>query len=226
VVFDVRFLFGYDACRDKSYVDNDMPDRLTKKQSAVLEFVTSYIQENGYAPSYREVGEHLGVSSTATVHEHIKNLEQKGYLIGDGAARSLDVAEEVKRSAEAFALPLKGLITAGEPIEAVEQGEQIDVPKNLVGQPDNTYVLQVKGESMIEDGILSGDFVVVEEKPSPSNGEIVVALLENEYATLKRFYREKDRIRLQPANSAMKPIYAKDVAVQGVVRAVIRDMRA
>ncbi len=203
-----------------------MSDKLTVKQSAVLEFITSFISENGYAPSYREVGEHLGVSSTATVHEHIKNLERKGYLTGDGAARSLDVVEDIKRSAEAFALPLKGLIAAGEPIEAVEQDEQIDVPKNLVGRPDNTYVLQVKGESMIEDGILSGDYVVIEDKPVPSNGEIVVALLENEFVTLKRFYREKNRIRLQPANSTMKPIYVKDIAVQGVVRAVIRDMRA
>jgi len=203
-----------------------MRERLTKKQRAVLDYVTGYIRDNGYAPSYREVGEYLGVSSTATVHEHIKNLEQKGYLTGDGAARSLDVAEDIKRSAEAFALPLKGLITAGEPIEAVEQGEQIDVPKNLVGRPDKTYVLRVKGESMIDDGILSGDYVVVESKPAPDNGEIVVALLENEFATLKRFYREKSRVRLQPANSTMKPIYVKDVAVQGVVRAVIRDMRA
>lgn len=203
-----------------------MPERLTKKQRTVLEYVTGYIRENGYAPSYREVGEHLGVSSTATVHEHVKNLEQKGYLTGDGVARSLDVVEEIKRLAEAYALPLKGLIAAGEPIEAIEQEEQIDVPKNLVGRPDRTCVLRVKGESMIDDGILSGDYVVVERKPSPDNGEIVVALLENEFATLKRFYREKDRIRLQPANSTMKPIYVKDVVVQGVVRAVIRDMRS
>jgi len=203
-----------------------MPERLTKKQRAVLDYITGYIRDNGYAPSYREVGEYLGVSSTATVHEHIKNLEQKGYLTGDGAARSIDVAEAVKRTTEAFTLPLKGLITAGEPIEAVEQGEQIDVPKSLVSRADRTYVLQVKGESMIDDGILSGDYVVVESKSAPDNGEIVVALLDNEFATLKRYYKEPNRIRLQPANSTMKPIYAKNVAVQGVVRAVIRDMKA
>jgi repressor LexA len=219
-------LFGYDVCVSQLIVDNDMPERLTKKQRAVLDYITGYIRDNGYAPSYREVGEYLGVSSTATVHEHIKNLEQKGYLTGDGAARSIDVAEAVKRTTEAFTLPLKGLITAGEPIEAVEQGEQIDVPKSLVSRADRTYVLQVKGESMIDDGILSGDYVVVESKSAPDNGEIVVALLDNEFATLKRYYKEPNRIRLQPANSTMKPIYAKNVAVQGVVRAVIRDMKA
>jgi repressor LexA len=203
-----------------------LKDKLTKKQSQVLEFVTEYIRDNGYAPSYREIGEALGVSSTATVHEHIKNLEQKGYLSGEGSSgRRLEVDEAIMRAAEGFSLPLKGLITAGEPIEAIEEGEEVEVPSSLVGKPEETYVLRVKGESMIEDGILSGDYVVVERNPSPSNGEIVVALLENTYATLKRLYREKEKIRLQPANSAMKPTYVKRVDVQGVVRGVIRSYR-
>lgn len=202
-------------------------ERLTKKQAQVLEYVTEYIRDNGYAPSYREIGEALGLSSTATVHEHVKNLERKGYLSGDGGtARALELDTSVSLAAEAYSLPLKGLITAGEPIEAVEEGEQVDIPASLVGRPEETYVLRVRGRSMIEDGILSGDYVVVEKNPSPRDGEIVVALLENEYATLKRIYRERGRVRLQPANSEMKPIYAKDVAVQGVVRAVVRDYRS
>lgn len=123
---------------------------------------------------------------------------------------------------EALELPLLGLITAGEPIEAVQDNETIAVPADFVRDKVNSYVLRVKGESMIEDGILSGDFVIVERNPSPRNGDIVVALLNNAYATLKKFYREKDRIRLQPANSSMKPIYARDPLIQGVVRGVIR----
>jgi repressor LexA len=124
--------------------------------------------------------------------------------------------------AEAIELPLAGLITAGEPIEAVEGTETIAVPANFVTDSFNSYVLKVKGESMIEDGILSGDYVIVERNPSPRNGDVVVALLNNAYATLKKFYREPNRIRLQPANSTMKPIYVQDPLIQGVVRGVIR----
>ena len=119
-------------------------------------------------------------------------------------------------------LPLVGLITAGEPIEAIEDKETIAVPADFVRDTVNSYVLRVKGESMIDEGILSGDYVIVERNPSPKNGDVVVALLNNAYATLKKFYREKARIRLQPANTTMKPIYAKDPLIQGIVRGVIR----
>ncbi|MFH2063239.1 MAG: transcriptional repressor LexA [bacterium] len=201
-----------------------MKGKLTKKQHQVLEFVSGYIRENGYAPSYREIGEALGLSSTATVHEHVKNLEQKGCLsVGEGTARTLEVDPALSRAAAALTLPLMGIITAGEPIEAIEGTETTDVPADLVRKPEETYVLRVRGESMRDDGILSGDLVVVERNPSPRDGEVVVALLENEYATLKRMYREKGRIRLQPANSEMKPFYVQELQVQGVVRAVIRN---
>lgn len=201
-------------------------DKLTKKQAEILDFVVEYIKDNDYSPSYREIADHFGISSTGTVHEHIKNLEKKGYLKGDNdGPRSIQVDSSVVNFTQAVQLPLLGLITAGEPIEAVEGTDTIAVPANLVMDGVNTYVLQVKGRSMIEDGILSGDFVVVERNPSPSNGDVVVALLDNTYATLKRFYREKSRIRLQPANSEMQPIYVKDVIIQGVVRAVIRDFK-
>ncbi len=202
-------------------------EKLTKRQAEILEYIVSYIRENGYPPSYREVGEHLGISSTATVHEHIKNLETKGFLNTDGTAgRAIEVDPGVVRAAKAIELPLMGLITAGEPIEAVETGETMEVPESLAGDVANSFVLKVKGDSMIEDGILSGDYVVVERNPAPRDGEIVVALLDNMYATLKRFYREKGRVRLQPANSTMKPIYANDVIVQGVVRGLIRNFKA
>lgn len=202
-------------------------EKLTKKQSEILDFIVQYIRDHDYSPTYREIAGHFGISSTATVHEHIKNLETKGYLKGEcEGPRSIDVDPSVVRFAQAIQLPLKGLITAGEPIEAIEENETVAVPASLAMDGINTYVLRVKGDSMVEDGILSGDYVVVQRNPSPDNGDVVVALLENTYATLKRFYREKGKIRLQPANGAMNPIYVKDVVIQGVVCGVIRDFRA
>jgi repressor LexA len=157
----------------------------------------------------------------------VKNLERKGYLKNDTeSARSIEVESSLLKVAEAILLPLKGLITAGQPIEAIETNETVSVPSALAGTGENTYVLRVKGDSMIEDGILSGDYVIVERNPAPRNGEVVVALLENTFATLKRFYKEKNVVRLQPANRTMKPIYAQDVTIQGIVRGVIRDYRA
>ena len=195
-----------------------MPN-LTKKQKEILDFVTQFIQTNQYAPSYREIAEHFGLSSTATIHEHIKALEDKGLITSGGVARSLEIVQH--RFDKAIELTLAGLITAGEPIEAIENHETIAVPQNLV-KDENSYVLKVKGESMIEEGILDGDYVVVERNFYPKNGDVVVALLDNTYATLKKYYREKDRIRLQPANKTMKPIYAKNPAIQGIVKAILR----
>jgi repressor LexA len=196
-----------------------MPN-LTKKQKEILDFITQFIQTNSYAPSYREIAEYFGYSSTATVHEHIKSLEDKGLITSShNAARSLEVVEH--RFGKAIELPLAGLITAGSPIEAIETNDTIAVPQNLV-KDENSFVLKVKGESMIEDGILDGDYVVVERNFYPKNGDVVVALLDNTYATLKKYYREKDRIRLQPANKTMKPIYAKNPAIQGIVKAILR----
>jgi repressor LexA len=196
-------------------------ENLTKRQKEILDYVNDFIEDHGYAPSYREIGKHFGLSSTATVCEHVQTLEQKGYLKTDpNEVRSIEIIEE--NIAKAFSLPLMGLITAGEPIEAVEQKERIAIPQDLIKDEAKSYVLKVKGQSMIDEGIYDGDFVVVEQNPNPRNGQVVVALLDNAYATLKKFYKEANRIRLQPANSTMKPIYAKNVIVQGVVRAVIR----
>ncbi len=194
--------------------------QLTKKQKQILDYVTEFIQLNGYAPSYREIAEYFGLSSTATVHDHIRALEDKGLITSThNAARSLELVSY--RFGKAIELPLVGLIAAGEPIEAIEQNETISVPQNMA-RDENSYVLKVRGDSMIEDGILDGDYVIVERSFYPQNGDVVVALLDNTYATLKRYYREKDRIRLQPANSTMQPIYDKNPAIQGIVRGVLR----
>jgi repressor LexA len=172
-------------------------------------------------PSYRELATAVGASSPATIHKHISLLEKKGYVVRY-SDRTLTLTPKATMSRPAIGLPLRGLITAGQPIEAIETDERLDVPADMVVDEINSYVLRVKGESMIEDGILDGDYVIVERNPSPRNGDIVVALLENTYATLKRFYRETNRIRLQPANSTMQPFYVQDPLIQGVVRAVLR----
>ena len=188
-----------------------------------MDFITEFTGDKGYAPSLREIGEHFNLSSPATTHAHVQALKQKGMLkTSFNEARSIEIIPANVNWAASLELPLVGLITAGEPIEAVEDNDTIAVPADFVTDSANSYVLKVKGESMIEDGILDGDYVIVERNPSPQNGDVVVALLNNAYATLKKFYRESKRIRLQPANSSMKPIYAADPLIQGVVRGVIR----
>lgn len=200
-----------------------MGNNLTKRQRQILDFIGDFNEGKGYAPSLREIGEYFKLSSPATVHAHLDNLKKKGFLkTSYNEARSIELVPAKANWAQAIELPLAGLITAGEPIEALEEKETIAVPADLVEDNANSYVLKVKGESMIEEGILNGDYVIVERNPSPRNGDVVVALLNNAYATLKKFYRESSRIRLQPANSSMKPIYAKDPLIQGVVRGVIR----
>jgi len=200
-----------------------MGDNLTKRQRQILDFINEFIDDNKYAPSLREIGERFDLSSPATIHAHVKNLKDKGFLkTAYNEARSIELTPVETNWAKAIELPLAGIITAGAPIEAIEEHETIAVPADFVADMHNSYVLRVKGESMIEDGILDGDYVIVERNNSPKNGDVVVALLNNAYATLKKFYRETNRIRLQPANSTMKPIYARDPLIQGVVQGVIR----
>lgn len=196
---------------------------LTKRQRQILDFINEFLAANNYAPSIREIGEHFDLSSPATIHAHLKNLEEKGFLkTAFNEARSIELVPSQISWAEAFELPLVGVITAGVPIEAIEERETIAVPADFVNDIANSYVLRVRGESMVGEGILDGDYVIVERNNSPRNGDVVVALLNNAYATLKKFYRETNRIRLQPANPAMKPIYARDPIIQGVVQGVIR----
>lgn len=204
-----------------TYEQKHMSDALTPKQKNILDYIVSYVSEKAVAPSYREIADEVGLTSPATVHQHIHALQRKGYVSLEDGPRSLKTTSKVFVAAKSYQLPLAGLITAGQPIEALEEHETIGVPAEFVRSSDS-FVLKVKGVSMIEDGILDGDFVVVERNYYPNNGDVVVALLDNTFATLKKYFREKDRIRLQPANSTMKPIYAKNPSIQGIVRAVMR----
>lgn len=195
---------------------------LTPKQKQILEFIEGFIKENDYAPSYREIAEYFGFSSVATVAEHVDNLKTKGYLANDDGYRSLRVVGVAVEGDSVFAgnVPLLGAIQAGKPIEAVRTSETLEIPRDMMS--NNVFALRVKGDSMKDDGILDGDYVVVEPCQSPKNGDIVVALINKDEVTLKRFYREKDHIRLQPANANFKPIRVKKVSIQGKVRGVIR----
>jgi repressor LexA len=197
---------------------------LTKKQREILDFVTEFADEHGYAPSFEEIAEHFGLSSLATVHEHLENLRAKGYIRkGYNESRSIEVVPaEIRLTA--VPVPLMGDVAAGEPIEAIAGQETIAVPEDMLGRGDH-YVLRVNGDSMIEEQIRDGDYLVVRQRETAENGEMVVALVDQESATVKKFYREKDgQVRLQPANAAMQPMYfgADRVMVQGIVVGVIR----
>lgn len=202
---------------------------LTKKQKRTLDYVSSFIEQHGYSPSYREIANGLKLSSVATVAQHIDSLVSKGLLTkGNNSARSLLPVGEIESASmtdSGMRLPILGLIAAGTPIETVSgHPDTLEVPPFMVGKR-NSYVLQVKGQSMINDGIHHGDYVVVQEKETPSNGEVVVALVNGSEATLKRYYKEAGRVRLQPANDTMEPIYiTPDMAlkIQGVVIGLIR----
>ncbi len=194
---------------------------LTKRQAEILAYVTTFIEKHGYAPSYREIGLHFDLSSTATVAEHIESLKSKGYLEHEeNLARSLQLTQPSPASESWVTVPLLGAIAAGRPVEAVPTNETIDIPRDMMG--NNVYALRVKGESMIEDGILNNDYVIIEHSQTAKNGDIVVALLDRDNVTLKRFYKERDHFRLQPANSTMNPIIVKNVEIQGRVRGLIR----
>lgn len=195
---------------------------LTKKQSQMLDVIRTFMARHNYAPSYREMMAATGIRSPATAFGHVRNLQRKGYIkTGKNQIRSIELTEKANMFARGIELPLVGVIAAGHPIEAIENREKITVPMELLPNL-NCFVLQVRGESMKDEGILDGDYVIVERSFYPENGEVVVALLNNENATLKKYYREKNRIRLQPANAAMKPIYTRNPAIQGIVRAVLR----
>lgn len=202
-----------------------MPVTIYPKQKKIFDFVCQYIQKNGYAPSVREIAKAVGVSSLATVHEHLKSLEKKGVIsrtTGVGRAIEITYHPEDIKSTE-IELPMLGFIQAGKPIEpVVDNSLKIPVSSFLISGNKRSFVLKVKGDSMIEEGIFEDDYVVVEEQNEANNGDIVIAILENGLATLKKFYKEIDRVRLQPANSQMAPIYATDVKIQGKVVGLIR----
>lgn len=201
---------------------------LTKRQRQVYDYIADFVRSKGYSPSFEEIGGALGLSSLATVHKHVTNLEEKGLIKRDyNRSRSIDVLPlrpRVKAAAATsdFTLPLVGRIAAGRPVEQVEQPETISLTDFT--RAKDVFVLQVTGESMQDEHIVDGDYVLVEKSQTAHNGEIVVALVEGSETTLKRFYKEGDAIRLQPSNAAMKPIMvpAASVQIQGRVVGVLR----
>ena len=213
-----------------------MPEKLTKKQQAVMDSIERCIREKGYGPTVREICSDLDLSSPSTVHVHLKTLEQKGYIIRDPLkSRSISLPPSHKLNepsepnvirpsfSKVVDVPLVGNVAAGEPILAEENiTDTITLPTDIVGDAPS-FLLSVRGESMIEAGINDGDYVVVKEQPVANNGDIVVALLDDG-ATVKRFYRERDHIRLQPENSSMDPIITRDCTIAGKVVAVFRRL--
>ncbi|MDD4106845.1 MAG: transcriptional repressor LexA [Candidatus Shapirobacteria bacterium] len=201
---------------------------LYKRQKEILDYIEKNINKSGCAPTLTEIAQNFGLSSLSTVHEHLAVLEKKGLIRRyKGAIRGIELLEkETEKKAflsSTIELPVLGFIACGEPIEPyTDPNATLSVNSSFVRPGDKSFVLQAKGDSMIEDGILNGDYVVVKEQQNAYNGDIVVAVLKNGFATLKRFYKEATRIRLQPANSTMSPIYVTDVEIRGKVVAVIR----
>ncbi len=196
---------------------------LTKRQREILDYVESFLENYGYSPSFEEIASFFGYSSLATVHEHLSNLERKGFLRKNyNKSRSLELVPA--EGTLAVDLPLLGSVAAGLPIEAIQEQETISVPHDML-RSGNNYVLRVRGDSMVDEQIRDGDFIVVNARQTADNGEMVVALINGDSATVKKFYRERSgQIRLQPANEAMQPMYfdESEVRIQGVVVAVIR----
>ncbi len=206
-----------------------MPVVLYKRQRQILEFIGEFIKKNGYSPTLLEIGKAMKLSSPATIHEHLKSLERKGVIRKNANdVRGIEIVEQYSRAffsepALGVELPLLGYIHAGHPLEPYDDPTAtFKVTANLVPQNKIAFVLQVKGESMIDDGILPGDYVVLVKEDTVKNGDVVVALLDSGLATLKKFFKENGKVKLMPANSKMEPIYATDVQVQGKMVALIR----
>ncbi len=199
---------------------------LTKRQREILDFITRFVDEKGYSPSLMEIGRHFRLSSVATVHKHVDNLKRKGFVTKTwNANRSLEPTDTA-RAVRSVRVPLVGRVAAGRPIEALQEHEVIAVPEDMLGR-GTTFVLEVRGDSMIDEQIRDGDYVIVEERPRARDGEMVIALIDGEETTLKTFYKQGERVRLQPANPAVDPIVVEGgrVRIQGVVVGVLRKYR-
>jgi repressor LexA len=193
-----------------------MHELLSEKQSDILNFIKKQIREKGYPPTVREICAGVGLSSTSTVHGHLERMEKKGIIKRDKTkTRAIEIVEDSFNRKELINIPLIGTVTAGVPILAFENIEDtFSIPSGYVKSTKELFMLRIKGESMIEAGILNGDLAIIEKDNTAENGEIVIALIDND-ATLKRFYKEKDHIRLQPENSSMDPIIVKDCTILG-----------
>lgn len=204
-------------------------EKLTKKQEEILNVIKKFMADKGYAPTIRELCSLCNLSSTATMFVHLKNLTKKGYISQtESKFRTIELNvpnEYDTKNDNAVEVPLLGKVAAGNPIEAIENpNEFFALPKELVPQKEEVFTLLVHGESMINAGILDNDIVIVKKQPNANNGEIVVAMTEDNEVTLKRFYKEKDHIRLQPENSTMDPIIVPDCKILGKVAGVFRKM--
>ncbi len=211
---------------------------LSKRQQAILDFISREVREKGYPPSVREIGEAVGLASSSTVHGHLERLEKKGFIRRDptkpraiellmdqsGSKRSVQTVPSTRHDDVHIArIPVIGKVTAGEPITAVENIEDYFVlPEHMVS--GDVFMLRVQGDSMINAGIMDGDYVIVKQQPVANNGEIVVAMTEDDEATVKRFYKERDHIRLQPENDALSPIILHNVTILGKVIGVYRNL--
>ena len=201
---------------------------LYKRQKQILNFIVKKIDKGGSAPTLVEIADEFGLSSLATVHEHLEALEKKGFIRRyKGAVRGIEILgisdEEKKQNINLLELPILGYIACGEPIEPyTDPMATLSVNPQLVDGNSDSYVLQAKGDSMVEDGIFDGDYLIIKKQLYANNGDIVVAVFKNGFATLKRFYNEGNRIRLQPANSTMAPMYVTDIEIRGKVVSVIR----
>ncbi|WP_164668905.1 transcriptional repressor LexA [Virgibacillus doumboii] len=206
-------------------------NKLSKRQEAILEYIKGEVNKKGYPPSVREIAEAVGLASSSTVHGHLARLESKGFIRRDPTKpRAIEVLDQSEEShiprEEARYAPVIGKVTAGIPITAVENIEEfVPLPNSTAGPDDNLFVLIIEGESMIEAGILDGDMVIVKQQNTAQNGDIVVAMTDEDEATVKRFFKEKDHIRLQPENATMDPLIYKNVTILGKVTGLYRTIQ-
>jgi len=212
---DFRIFFGISLL----YMIINQP--LTPKQKRILNFIKSFTEKNDYAPSLEEIAKHFKLKAVSTVHQYIQTLKRKGYLKKeDHQPRSFS---PLKKTSEVIEVPLLGFISAGQPIEAIENPETIEVSRQLIPHTENIFALKVKGNSMIDEGIFDGDTVIIKKQETAEDGETIVAIINQNEATLKKIYREKNRIRLQPANQSLLPIFVDEVEIRGKVISVIRN---
>lgn len=203
--------------------------KLSKRQQDILNFIKKEVQDKGYPPSVREIGEAVGLASSSTVHGHLARLESKGLIRRDPtkprAIEIRDMEDDITPRISAVNVPIIGKVTAGQPITAIENVEDyFPLPDRYVAPDEQVFMLEVMGDSMIEAGILDGDYVIVRQQQSANNGDIVVAMTEDDEATVKRFFKEKDYIRLQPENSTLEPIIVRNVSILGKVIGVYRNI--
>ncbi|ALC90916.1 XRE family transcriptional regulator [Bacillus sp. FJAT-18017] len=203
--------------------------KISKRQQEILDFIKGEVKKKGYPPSVREIGEAVGLASSSTVHGHLERLEMKGLIRRDPtkprAIEILEIEENYIPQSRIVNVPVVGRVTAGQPITAVENVEEyFPLPERMVPSDEQVFMLEIMGESMIEAGILDGDYVIVKQQQTANNGDIVVAMTTEDEATCKRFYKEKDYFRLQPENSAMEPIILREVSILGKVIGVYRSI--